>query len=199
MQGRADEYQDVTNDCLGLHNKYRAEGLDVGVPKMSASDEARTVVLGVVKARAETKCANSNHSSEASNKKMGENIFFSSNPNCGQAVKMWYDEVKLLKGKYPGKEWGSISGIGHFTQVLWEKSTGLACAKTTNCPGMNQLFCVYNPGGNYLGVAPFSEEVWKSILKRDGGEAGAGDGAAGRISASYLALPVIAMGFLFIS
>ncbi|PFH32382.1 SCP family extracellular subfamily protein [Besnoitia besnoiti] len=67
---------------------------------------------------------------------------------------------------YPGTTWDL--SIGHFTQVMWEKSTGLACARTTGCTGWNQLFCLYSPPGNYEGEAPFSEAVWKSIKKRDG-------------------------------
>ncbi|KFG39584.1 SCP family extracellular subfamily protein [Toxoplasma gondii GAB2-2007-GAL-DOM2] len=161
-------FEDVTDECLTLHNKFRTAGLDVSVPELVANDAARKVVLEIVKKRAEDNCSSQTHSEEARRAGLGENIFFANDASCGVGVQMWYNEVNLLKGKYPGTEWNRRGAIGHFTQMMWDSTTGLGCARTTSCPNWNQLFCVYKPAGNWIGVAPFSEAVWMSIMKRDG-------------------------------
>ncbi|CBZ49573.1 conserved hypothetical protein [Neospora caninum Liverpool] len=179
--------------CLKLHNKFRTAGLDVGVPELVANPTARNVVMDIVKKRAADKCAKEEHSEEARKAGMGENIFYADDANCAIGVKMWYDEVKILKGNYPGTEWNRMGTIGHFTQVMWETSQGMACARTTSCPKWNQLFCVYKPAGNWIGVAPFSEAVWMSILKRDGMS---GALSVAQVSAGSLAAVISAVLFI---
>ncbi|PFH32385.1 SCP family extracellular subfamily protein [Besnoitia besnoiti] len=158
--------QDLTDACLALHNKYRTENLDVPLPKLEKSEKAVKVVMEFVEKRAQEMCKTQGHSTESQQNYMGENLFLSNDPTCEGAVAAWYNEIQKLNGKYPGTTWDL--SIGHFTQMMWEKSTGLACARTTGCTGWNQLFCLYSPPGNYEGEAPFSEAVWKSIKKRDG-------------------------------
>lgn len=41
-----------------------------------------------------------------------------------------------------------------FTQVMWQGTTHIGCARTTKCRD-NFLVCLYKPPGNILGVAPF--------------------------------------------
>ncbi|PFH32386.1 SCP family extracellular subfamily protein [Besnoitia besnoiti] len=155
--------------CLLIHNKYRTENLQVPLPAMSRNADAVALVMEFVEKRAVGKCKVQGHSTESQAKEMGENLYMSNNPTCEAAVTAWYDEIQYFDGNYPGTEWSNMKEpVGHFTQVMWTKSTGLGCARTIGCEGWNQLFCVYQPAGNYLGQAPFSEEVWKAIKKRDG-------------------------------
>ncbi|PFH32383.1 SCP family extracellular subfamily protein [Besnoitia besnoiti] len=158
--------QDLTDACLALHNKYRMENLEVPLPEMKKDESAVELVLKFVEDRAKQGCQKGGHSDANERKGLGENLFLSNDPTCEGAVAAWYNEIQKLNGKYPGTTWDL--SIGHFTQMMWEKSTGLACARTTGCTGWNQLFCLYSPPGNYEGEAPFSEAVWKSIKKRDG-------------------------------
>merc|ERR1719265_2417589 len=50
----------------------------------------------------------------------GENLFSgSSNYGLGDAVSMWYAEVKNCK-KFPGCEQSKGGATGHFTAMIWE-------------------------------------------------------------------------------
>ncbi|EMS67474.1 Pathogenesis-related protein PRB1-3 [Triticum urartu] len=45
---------------------------------------------------------------------------------------------------------------GHYTQVVWRKSTRIGCARVV-CAGNRGVFitCNYNPPGNFNGERPF--------------------------------------------
>ncbi|PHJ24264.1 scp family extracellular subfamily protein [Cystoisospora suis] len=195
-------YEDVSDACIKLHNKYRTERLAVSVPPMQLDTVAQKIVLEIVKKRSSTQCANQGHTTEAAQAELGENIFLTNTVTCEAGVKGWFDEINqlttellhCLRRSYPGANWHEIASkkmIGHFTQVMWETSTGVACARTTNCPNWNQLFCLYRPPGNYRGVAPFSEAVWNSLVRRqeiDGSPLVPGAGLYARASLTALTL-----------
>jgi len=43
---------------------------------------------------------------------------------------------------------------GHYTQIVWENTTEVGCAKI-ECDGMTTWVCQYNPPGNYVGQKPY--------------------------------------------
>merc|ERR1719335_256416 len=74
---------------------------------------------------------------------LGENLAMGSRITGEQAVKMWYDEIKLTRG---GLVSSFTSGTGHYTQVVWRETTDLGCATYGQL-----LVCQYGIGGNMGG------------------------------------------------
>ncbi|KAF7284686.1 hypothetical protein GWI33_021699 [Rhynchophorus ferrugineus] len=100
----------------------------------------------------------------------GQNLWstsFSGGGDCkskaASAVKLWYDEIKLITSadiKKKGTGWSSDGVSGHFTQVVWAQTEAVGCALTelkksgmTDCT----LACNYGPSGNVLGGSMFIE------------------------------------------
>ena len=68
-------------------------------------------------------------------------------------VKAWTDEEKWYDYNrnrcQPGKQ------CGHYTQIVWRKTTEVGCALKV-CADKSQIWvCSYNPPGNFQGVRPY--------------------------------------------
>lgn len=94
--------------------------------------------------------------------KFGENLAWHSwtSTSCATLVKMWHDEVYRVTGNSRRqllKQQNSnsfsmrslISQAGHFTQLIWNSSKKLGCARTTGARGV-YLVCLYDPPGNII-------------------------------------------------
>lgn len=82
----------------------------------------------------------------------GENIFWGSGSSYGtiDAAKEWYKEKKKFKG---GASW--MRGAGHYSQMVWRKSTKLGCG-VARCPnGAIIVVGNYDPAGNMVGQKPY--------------------------------------------
>lgn len=132
-----------------LHNDVRAE---VGVDPLSWSDD----VAAVAKKYAE-KCS-WGHNPERSG--YGENIFASSAGSDPAAVlASWASEKK----NYDASSGACNGGVcGHYTQIVWSKTTAVGCAKaicTSDGPfgkgAWDYWVCNYDPPGNYSGQKAF--------------------------------------------
>jgi pathogenesis-related protein 1 len=87
----------------------------------------------------------------------GENLFW------GSSGKDWTasDAVGAWVGEKPNYNYNSNSCAagkvcGHYTQVVWRKSTAIGCARVV-CNNGRGVFitCNYNPPGNYAGEKPY--------------------------------------------
>ncbi len=86
----------------------------------------------------------------------GENLYASTSARAGylNAINSWYSEKRYYHygDKYSSK-------TGHYTQMIWKKSTHLGCGKAIYKKGPYKggavIVCRYNPPGNYVGENPY--------------------------------------------
>ncbi|KFQ17414.1 Serotriflin, partial [Merops nubicus] len=85
----------------------------------------------------------------------GENLFMSSAPfSWPYAIQAWYNEVKDFKYGTGATTRGAV--IGHYTQVVWSKSSQIGCA-VAYCPNREYKYfyvCHYCPAGNLISSIP---------------------------------------------
>ncbi|KAL2923825.1 Pathogenesis-related protein 1C, partial [Bienertia sinuspersici] len=83
----------------------------------------------------------------------GENIFWGSGGySAAFAVQSWVNERKY----YDYRTNACTGGMdcGHYTQIIWKKSTRLGCARVVCNNGGVYITCNYDPPGNYIGTRP---------------------------------------------
>ncbi|KAF5304589.1 hypothetical protein FQA39_LY09640 [Lamprigera yunnana] len=69
-------------------------------------------------------------------------------------VKDWYNEITDVDAPVIDKYEKRPNKIGHFTQVVWAKTTHIGCGRVTYGHGLKRtltLYCNYGIGGNVLG------------------------------------------------
>jgi uncharacterized protein YkwD len=81
----------------------------------------------------------------------GENLAGGTHLSPQSAVELWASEEKnyTYSPKYE-----FTNDTGHYTQIVWRKSTHIGCASAA-CPGSNVVVCRYDPPGNYIGQQIF--------------------------------------------
>ncbi len=131
---------------VNAHNSWRQE---IGVaplswsPKLAsfAQDWANTLV-----ARNEFK--------HRANNNYGENLAASQGKSFSptSVVKYWGEEVRDYNYKTNSCKSGEM--CGHYTQLVWNKTKEVGCAKAQS--GNKEVWvCNYNPPGNYIGQKPY--------------------------------------------
>ena len=148
---------------LAKHNDYRSIA---GIPVMSWNKGLAELSDRWAENLQKTNSCKMKHSSSSARKNVagfsyvGENLYWywSSNSRpvttatAEKAVSSWYSEIKYFQYSERGvvcKQRGS-GAIGHFTQVMWDKSTSLGCGYA-QCGGGTSVVvvCNYGPGGNF--------------------------------------------------
>lgn len=143
---------------LEEHNALRAS---VGAPELRWSDAlARQATTWAAKLK-KSGCA-----MQHSRSQLGENLYWASarrtgggsipQPITGKEVvaswateKSWYSRATNTCGAPPGK------ACGHYTQVVWETTREVGCAKAI-CNDSSQIWvCNYAPAGNVVGQRPY--------------------------------------------
>lgn len=128
------------------HNDVRAQ---VGVGALAWSNEIGAYAQAWAEHLAGNGCQLAHHSG---GKPYGENLFWGSQPSTAAAVvTQWAAE----RSAYDHAT-GACSGTcGHYTQLVWSKSTALGCG-VASCAGGGEIWvCNYDPAGNVMGEAPY--------------------------------------------
>lgn len=143
---------DLANSILTVHNQERAA---VGVPPLVWSDELAAGAQTWAEHLATT--GEFAHDPNSPNN-VGESIagFNPSNgvsaPGEGQSL--WVDEKKNWHGGVLTPE--NWYPTGHYTQMVWKDTKQVGCATASgNGHPFSILVCRYNPGGNFMGQAPY--------------------------------------------
>lgn len=134
------------NECVEWHNKYRQihQAPNIKWSASLASDAQKW---------ADYLAANNQFKHDPNRQGQGENLYASSGDSqqsCRHATTLFYNEVKDYDFDNPG----FTKGTGHFTQVVWVKSTELGVAKAEKNSGGTILVFRYSPPGNYRGQFP---------------------------------------------
>jgi len=156
------------------HNQVRAEvQTSPALPPLVWSDEIAQYAQQWADSLAMTSCSSPHHrsSQELQVKGYGENLaaFASSfgQSTAQQAVDGWAAEKMCWTyGTILGTEMCNTTcyaqlhsdGCGHYTQIVWRKSTQLGCGVATCQTGFGNediWICNYAPAGNYVGQAPY--------------------------------------------
>uniref|UniRef100_A0ACD6ANP0 Uncharacterized protein n=1 Tax=Avena sativa TaxID=4498 RepID=A0ACD6ANP0_AVESA len=139
--------QNTPQDFVNLHNRARAAD---GVGPVAWDNTVAKFAQDYAAKRA-ADCR-----LQHSGGPFGENIFKGSGKawTAADAVKLWVDEKKNYHLSSNTCDAGKV--CGHYTQVVWRKSTRIGCARVV-CAGNRGVFitCNYNPPGNFNGERPF--------------------------------------------
>lgn len=84
----------------------------------------------------------------------GENLFKGTTGyyTVGDAVDSWGEEKSDYN--YSKNKCKNGAVCGHYTQIVWENTTSVGCAKST-CGGYVTWVCNYDPPGNWVGQKPY--------------------------------------------
>lgn len=134
------------------HNRVRAE---VGVGKLTWSDELGRYAQAWADHLAATTCQMAHRPRKGKWKqRYGENLFIGTAGfySMREAVQSWESEkADYSYGTFTGN---SRKPIGHYTQIIWKKTTNFGCGQAL-CNGNLIVACNYDPPGNYIGQKPY--------------------------------------------
>ncbi len=134
---------------LNLHNQAREE---VGIAPLVWSDD----LAAYAQEWADHLAANGCDLQHRNGGSYGENIYWGSHFDeaaAQHAVESWLSEQSAYRGeKFTSR---TASRCGHYTQIVWEKSTQLGCGVARCSDGGVIVICNYDPSGNYLGEYPY--------------------------------------------
>lgn len=144
--------QQEVQKLIELHNKVRA---DVGVGPVTWSKKLATYAQEWANNLAVKGCRMEHRPSSGKWKQeYGENLFMGTAGYYGvaDAVKSWESEKKYYHGQTI--DTSNVYKMGHYTQIVWENTKEIGCAKI-ECKGNVIIVCNYNPPGNFLGRKPY--------------------------------------------
>lgn len=138
--------QEEIKAVIDTHNEWRAK---VGVPPLTWSDELAGVAAKWAKELKKKRC-------ELVHSKFsyGENLFAGTSGyfDAAYVVNEWGAEVEFYNYKKNKCKPGEM--CGHYTQMVWNTTTKVGCAKI-KCGDMDIWVCEYDPPGNWVGEKPY--------------------------------------------
>lgn len=137
----ADEYVDA-------HNAVRDT---VGIAHLGWSEALASSAQVWGDALAAENCA---FYHDPDNRDEGENLYWATVDSSPTAVtNAWASEVDFYDYDSNSCEPGQM--CGHYTQIVWEDTTTVGCAKSTCGNGSVIQVCRYDPPGNWVGEKPY--------------------------------------------
>ncbi|MEO1255388.1 MAG: CAP domain-containing protein [Bacteroidota bacterium] len=133
---------------LERHNYWRA---DVGiVEKLEWSNEMAELAADWAKKLKKKGCAFEHRTDN----KFGENLFKGTSGafDAKYVVDAWASEKEDYN--YNRNKCKSGKMCGHYTQIVWQNTKKVGCAKIV-CDGMDIWVCNYDPPGNWVGEKPY--------------------------------------------
>ena len=156
--------QGLSGDAAASHNSVRSKH---NLNPLTWSDSLASYAGEWANHLANQKNCNMEHRSNSGKFKQlhGENLYWAGavtwsdgrrevqNVSIKDAVKAWADEEQdynyANNSCKPGKQ------CGHYTQIVWKKTTAVGCAYKV-CGDKSQIWvCNYSPAGNYIGQKPY--------------------------------------------
>jgi len=148
-------------EMVNAHNKWRSQ---VGVSNLVWSDRVARVAQSWANQLKNEGCA-MRHSSRRQRQGYGENLYWASavrwsngrrdvqNVSSTKVVDSWGSEIADYH--YSSNSCNSGAVCGHYTQVVWNRTTKVGCGMAI-CNDKAQIWvCNYDPAGNYVGVKPY--------------------------------------------
>lgn len=131
---------------LTLHNQARKE---VGVAPLQWSEELATLAQEWADHLAQKGVMMHRPIKGKYGSETGENISWTSEKEkLSDGFDMWYEEKKYYNART-----GRCSGktCGHYTQIVWKKTTAVGCGCAHTKSGGTIVVCNYSPSGNWSG------------------------------------------------
>ena len=142
---------DMIQEFLDAHNTYRSE---VNSDPLSWSEELAAYSKAWGEQLAKTGCELNHRPGDGEwAQKYGENLYWSSGfaPTPKQAVDSWGSE----KPQYDGGVMNDNNfAAGHYTQMIWSKTSKVGCAIVQCSDGAYIVVCNYDAAGNMFGESP---------------------------------------------
>ncbi|KAJ4823026.1 hypothetical protein Tsubulata_009232 [Turnera subulata] len=141
--------QDEKQEYLDSHNAARKA---VGVPPLTWNQTLADYAQNYANKLESTNNCQLKHSEGSP---YGENLAWSSAPEltATAAVQLWVEEIAFYD--YKTNSCQADKMCGHYTQVVWNTTEQVGCAKAL-CKSGGALFsCNYFPTGNFVGVKPY--------------------------------------------
>uniref|UniRef100_A0A8C5XWS2 SCP domain-containing protein n=1 Tax=Microcebus murinus TaxID=30608 RepID=A0A8C5XWS2_MICMU len=150
------------DSCLRAHNQWRGRveppaadmkfmSWDAGLAKMAKAWANKCIFQ-------HNSCLDQSYGCYAAFEYVGENIWLGGTriftPNA--AITSWYNETEF----YDFDSLSCSKVCGHYTQLVWAKSSNVGCAATM-CPNLGGpstaiFVCNYGPAGNFANMPPYT-------------------------------------------
>lgn len=141
--------QQEAQDALDVHNKVRN---DVNVLPLAWSTELAAFAQAWADYLAENGCKMQHRpTSGAWAQQYGENIYWAKGRTllAADASRSWYSEIQYYE--HAPLSAANVGKTGHYTQMVWQKTTTVGIGKTTCSDGAVIIVANYNPRGNMRG------------------------------------------------
>ncbi|KAL2613363.1 hypothetical protein R1flu_025055 [Riccia fluitans] len=141
----------ISQQFLDPHNAARSSISGVSIPNLVWNNTLQRYAQSWAKTQAS---AANNCALKHSGGPYGENIFWASWKSTPlQAVNAWVAEKQYYK--YSTNTCATGKVCGHYTQVIWKRTTNLGCGNATCPSGGTFTVCSYYTPGNYIGQKPY--------------------------------------------
>ena len=138
-------------DMVGMVAAHNAVRATVGVPDLVWDDALAEIARDWATGLANNGCVMEHDYSSP----YGENIYWSSfESTVEQVVTAWASEEAFYD--YDSNSCAPGEQCGHYTQLVWDTTERVGCAKVTCPAGGGEIWmCDYDPAGNWVGEKPY--------------------------------------------